>query len=624
MILSELQRRYERLRDAGELPAFGFSVEKVVGAIVIGGDGRYISIENLRTDVVLRPGKTVRRPASLVVPQPPRRTVKILPGFLCDGAGYLFGLAEPGREARAAEQFAASRARHEAVLGGLDHPAARAVLAFFAAWVPGAAPADADPELLQGWLVFQRDGDLGFVHEVPEIRAAWEAAAAADGEEEPATGQCLATGESGVAVARIHPAVKGVPGAQTAGAALVSFNAPAYESYGLTQNYNAPVSAAVAHGYTTALNDLLAQRGRRHVTVGDVSVVFWTDAPSAAEEDLGFLLTAPPAPPPEDAALAAEIQGRLDRLSRGREAYPIDQRDVPFFVLGLSANAARVSVRFWARDTLGAMADKVARHLRDIELVTQYPGENPRPSVRALADETKTKYGGSGRDARPDPDDKGIAKLNGEILRAVLTGGPYPASLQAVLLDRMRADRVVNHRRVALLKAVLLRKGRLAGRSAPEEGDRLVSLDEDRNDPGYLLGRLFAVLERLQQIAAEGRELNATIRDRHVGAASATPKAVFPHLLRLSLAHLKRARADRPGQARALEARVEEIHDRLADFPATLDLDQRGLFFLGYYHERRWLWTKRAAGPEAPGPAGDTPSDTSLDATTDTAIAVPE
>lgn len=598
MILDELYRRYARLRDAGELPAFGYSVEKVTGAVVLYPDGD-VRVRDMRRQA---PGKgksakPVLRPAQVTVPQPPRRTVKVLPGFLCDTAGYLFGLAEDGKQARGLECFEASRNRHEAVLAGIDHPAASAVLAFFRSWTPGAIPPDTDPNLLSGWLYLELAGE-GPIHAVPEIRAAWEKAAG--GDEEVPVGQCLVTGEEGVPIARIHPAVKGVPGAQTAGAALVSFNGAAYESYGRTQNYNAPVSLAAAHGYTAALNDLLGRRGERHLVIGDVSIVFWTDRPSVMEEDFGLALTAAPPARAEDEDVVRGLQERLARIARGRAAYPLAEHATPFFVLGLSPNAARLSVRFWAQGTLGEMADRVAQHLADIDLVTEWPWEMRHPSIRLLADETRIKYGRTAKEARPDPNDKGLAKLQGDLLRAVLTGGAYPLSLLSVLLDRMRADHVVNHRRMALVKAVLLRRARLAGGTGHEERDCLVSLDENRTDAGYLLGCLFALLERLQQQAADGRELNATIRDKYIGSASATPRNVFPHLLRLAQAHLKRVRnTPKSTTGHFIDSRIERIQNTLTDYPATLGLEQRGLFFLGYYHQRRALWTKRAPDGEA-------------------------
>ncbi|WP_042695425.1 type I-C CRISPR-associated protein Cas8c/Csd1, partial [Azospirillum sp. B506] len=215
--------------------------------------------------------------------------------------------------------------------------------------------------------------------------------------------------------------------------------------------------------------------------------------------------------------------------------------------------------------------------------------------------------------ARPDPNDRGLAKLQGDLLRAVLGGGAYPASLLAILLDRIRADHTINHPRMALLKAVLVRRRRLAGLG--QEGDSLVSLDPTRTDPGYRLGRLFAVLERIQQAAADGRDLNATIRDKHMGAASSTPRAAFPFLLDLSQKHLKKVRGAKPGLARVLDSALQDIQGPLTGFPATLDLEQRGLFFLGYYHERADRKTGKAAAPGA-----DTTGSESADIEDDTPV----
>ncbi|WP_207460765.1 type I-C CRISPR-associated protein Cas8c/Csd1 [Azospirillum sp. SYSU D00513] len=614
MIITELHRLYERLRDAGTLPPYGYSLEKVTGCIVLKPDGSVFAVRDERRDEETgKKGKTVKRPSLLDVPQPPRRTSGIKAGFLCDSAGYLFGTAE-GKADRALDQFAASRERHEAVLNDVDHPWARAVLAFFRSWTPGVTPEMSDPEILSGWLVFRMINDDDYVHDSPEIQAAWERAMEADAVG-AVTGQCLATGEMDQPIAPTHPAVKGVPGAQMAGAALVSFNAGAYESYGKAQNLNAPVSARVAHGYTSALNHLLSQRGKRHLVIGPVSVVFWTDRPTQFESD--FAAAARPEFSAEDETRAEAVRSALQRLAQGRKAMPPDEQGARFFVLGLSPNAARLAVRFWSSDRLGVMADRVAEHLSDIRLVRQWDWQPEFPSLWALAMETKVKYRGDGDNAKPDPNDEGLAKLYGDLLRAMLSGGSYPASVLAVLLDRIRADQVVNHPRVALIKAVLTRRARLAGDGRTEdlqadgiqeEGNNLVGLDESRTDPGYRLGRLFAVLERIQQAAAEGRDLNATIRDKHIGSASATPRASFPFLLDLAQKHLKKVRGSKAGLARVLDTRLAEIQEPLTGFPATLSLEERGLFFLGYYHERAHRKSDKAADAE-PSDAAETLSD---------------
>ncbi len=606
MILTELHRLYERLRDAGILPPFGYSYEKVTGCILLDEHGGVRKVQDERDEEkVGSKGKVVKRPALLPVPQPPRRTSGIEPGFLCDSAGYLFGTGDAAKADRLAQQFAASRARHEAVLEGVDHPWARAVLGFFRTWTPGTPPPADDPDVLSGWLVFRLANEGDYVHGLPEIRAAWERTMAAD-EAGAATGQCLATGERGQPIAPTHPAVKGVPGAQTAGAALVSFNARAYESYGKEQNFNAPVSIRAAHGYTAALNHLLAQRGRRHLVIGPVSVLFWTDRPTGFEDDFTSVFARPEAA--EDDSRAEDVRAALERLARGQEALPPDERGARFFVLGLSANAARLAVRFWTADSLGVMADRVALYLRDIDLVRQWERQPRYPSLWALAMETKVKYRGDGDHAKPDPNDEGLAKLHGDLLRAVLSGGAYPASLLAVLLDRIRADHVVNHPRVALIKAVLARRARLDG-AGLEEGDKLVGLDETRTEPGYLMGRLFAVLERIQQAAADGRELNATIRDKYIGSASATPQSVFHLLLRLSQQHLRKLRGAAHNIDQFLDNRLQCIELKIQDYPPVFDTKNRGLFFLGYYHERHWLWLPKAERDAAQTARQGTPAD---------------
>ncbi len=586
MILARLYDYYLRVAgsDPEAPPPPGFAVQKVVGAVQIDASGRFLGILPLKD----MDAKGKARPRLMPVPQPPARTVAISAAFLCDNGGYLLGVDLKGKPERAQAQFAACAARHREILEGVDDPGAQAVLAFFDAWDPAAA-GDAlagQEELLQGWLVFKLADAPGFVHDRPVIKDAWlRHVAAAEGQ---VIGQCLATGDE-APIARLHPAIKGVPGAQSAGAALVSFNFDAAESYGKSQSFNAPVSEAAAAGYGAALNHLLRRDLGRSRTIGDTTFVFWAERP-IPEENLLLDLLDPAAPvedaPAEDVDRAKAVQEALAHLQGGTPPPAFeDNSDVAFYVLGLAPNAARLSVRFWLETTLGELTRNIGRHQRDLALVTDFPKRPRFPGLWSLVHDTRPKDGDGKARGRADSDK--LFKMHGELLRAALTGQPYPAALLPVLLGRFRSDGHVTHPRLALLKALLNR------RANPEMKELPMALDTSRRETGYLLGRLFAALERLQE-AAQGGDLNRGIRDKFIGAAAATPRSVFNHLLPLSEAHRRKARRDNRGAAVQADRIIEAVMGDIADIPAVMAPDDQALFFLGYYQQRQDFFTKRS------------------------------
>lgn len=592
MILTRLYDYYRRVSgsDPDAPPPPGFAVQKVVGAVQIGLDGRFLGLVPLNdTDA-----KGKSRPRLMVVPQPPSRTVAISAAFLCDNGGYLLGIDLKGKPERARLQFAASAARHREILAGVDDPGARAVLAFFANWNPAGAAGilAGQEELLQGWLVFLLAGEAGYLHDRPAVKAAWLrhiSAAAAE-----STGQCLVTGEEAVAIARLHPPIKSVPGAQSAGASLVSFNFDAAESYGKSQSFNAPVSEAAAFGYGAALNHLLRRETNRSRTVGDTTFVFWADRPCPQEDLLIQLIDPADLDPGEDAPAedrhrAAEVRDALMHLREGVLPPSIEQSSqVGFYVLGLSPNAARLSVRLWLETTLGALARNIGEHQRDLALVVDRPHRPQFPTLWSLVLDTRPKDADGKARGRADNDK--LFKMHGELLRAALTGLPYPAMLLPVLLARFRSDGHLTHPRVALLKALVNRRWRT---EEPERKELLMALDTSRRETGYLLGRLFAALERLQE-AAQGGDLNRSIRDKFVGAAAATPRSAFNHLLPLSEAHRRKARRDNRGGAVQADRIISQVMGDLAEIPAVMAADDQALFFLGYYQQRQDFFTKRS------------------------------
>jgi CRISPR-associated protein Csd1 len=572
-VLASLVRAYERLPDA---PPYGFSSEKVGFLVSLHEDGSVAHVVDLRTGE----GKK-RQSRTMQVPQPVKRTVAVAPNFLWDKTAYALGrTAAAGR--RTAEEHAAFKARHVEWLAGSEDAGLRAFLRFLDQWTPEQAlPPAWAADLLDLNVVFALEGERlmgGFLHDRPAAREAWRRIA---GKKAASPQACLVSGEPSP-VARLHPAVKGVWGAQSSGANLVSFNLDAFTSYGHEQGDNAPVSEAAAFAYTTALNRFLAPGSRNRIQIGDASTVFWADAEdmaTAGEAEAwfaDFLGGATGATSADDAAQAALVGDKLARIRRGEPLTEVEPRldqGVRFHVLGLAPNAARLAVRFYWGSSFGQLTANYQRFLADMRIEPE-PRGGPAPLWRHLVE---LAVQGKRENVPPN--------LAGEWMRAILAGTRYPQTLLAAALMRARSDQEVNALRAAVIKAVLVRN---------QQEEVPVALDVENNSPAYQLGRLFAVLEGAQY-AALGR-VNAPIGDRYYAAASSTPARVFAPLLRGLKVHVSDAR--KRGRGGWIEPRVAEIMARLPpDLPRTLRLEDQGRFAVGYYHEKARRLAKAEEDP---------------------------
>ncbi len=462
----------------------------------------------------------------------------------------------------------------------IDDPEYHAVCTFLAQWDPNtAAEHDTLTETSTGFGVFRIRGQTRYVHEREAVQGWWRQQLDRLDAADSVTGQCLLTGEAST-LARLHePKIKGVAGAQSAGASLVSFNESAYESYGRSQSYNAPVSEAAAFQYGTALNHLLRSESGRCIKIGDATTVFWTESPSPAEELFGFIAD-PGKVAAEDDAQKDALRTLLKRIASGENVSDlgIGDDDTPFYVLGLSPNAARLSVRFWYVSTLKELVSAIRQHFTDLDIVRS--DRDPEfPAVWQLLRETA-------RESKDIP-----PLLSGAVMRAVLTGSAYPQMLFAAVIRRIRADREIRTVRASILKAFLNRNSRL--NITPLSKEISMALDPDRPEPAYQLGRLFAELEKTQEDALPG--INDTIKDRYFSAASATPGSVFPIILRTAQHHLKKLSV---GTKIFHERAIQEICGRFDNFPSHLNLNGQGLFALGYYHQRQALFTKKTTPEE--------------------------
>jgi CRISPR-associated protein Csd1 len=583
-ILASLAKAYERIKDA---PPFGYSTEKIGFVISLNEDGAVASVIDLRSE------DKKRSPRLMQVPQPVKRTVGIEPNFLWDKTSYVLGvtaesydeLDEKKRKKkieRLASKHAAFANRHLDALAGNDDPGLTALRLFLQSWrlEQFTEPLWFD-DIKDQNVVFALESDRRnnvYLHDRPAAKALWEKLSAA---KETASGICLITGEQ-APVARLHPAIKNVWGAQSSGASIVAFNQESFTSYEHDQGDNAPISEAAAFRYTTALNIFLAKDSRHRIQIGDASTVFWADASDAAiaeEAENAFIAMF------EEVNEDIESRKVGDILEHIRKGQPLDEvapelsHGVRFHVLGLAPNAARLSIRFWFDNDFGVLARNYQRFVADMRIEPP-PRESNPPLWRYLIE---TAVLGKRENVPPN--------LAGEWMRSILMGTAYPQTLLSTVLMRIRADGEVSALRVAMLKALIIRNFK---REAP------VSLDPENTNKGYLLGRLFAAYEQAQT-AALGAKVNATIKDKFYGAASAQPRKIFALLEKGSANHLSKVGKQAPGLRVVLERTVGSIMEKMSPgnepFPASLSAQEQALFGLGYYHQRNAFFKSKKTEP---------------------------
>ena len=624
MILQRLSELYDRLTDDERyrLAPFGYSSQRIGFRVVIGPNGALHGFEDMRVEIDGR-----LRPRELVVPGGDKPSGKVTENsapskvhLLRNDLPFILGLkVEEGSEGKmltpSPMEYEAFREKHLTVEAAVADPAFSAVCRFLQTWNPTHGLAHAELlefASLQG--VFQVLGAEEHVHDRSAVRAWWDANRTKwIGEEAADPVACLVTGLTAPA-ARTHPPVKGVRGGNTTGCSIVGFNEMAFESYGRKQSFNAPVSDRVAFKYVTALNALLdgPERRRHCITLGNqdapLTIAFWTEQPTLFEDVFAMVLRSGSdaltraesendgeaedaegdlaADEAQDEGVRKRLEVFLDAVRVGTERcgdLGEDPRRTRFYLLGLAPNAARIAVRFFFTATLAELLENLRRHHRDIAVVRRPPSEKFRgdpefPPTWLLLDQTCPRAGVKADRKKIPP------VLAGPLLTAILTGSRYPEGLYGAVIRRIHADRIVNYPRACIIKGHLNRNFRK---------EVTMALDPERKDPAYRIGRLFAALEKTQKDAL-GESLSATIRDRFFGAASATPGAVFPRLLRTYQHHLSKLEGGRKVMRERL---VQEILDPLEGFPAHLNLTEQGLFALGYYHQTQNFYTPREQTP---------------------------
>lgn len=568
MILQALTSYYRRTVQSGaDIATPGFQKQSIPFLIVLDREGRFVDLQDTRSGEGKRKvGRT------FTVPKAVKKTSGIAANLFWDTPAYVFGRPKPDQndspEKTCKQKEAFLDRIRESFPGPENDIAVSAVKTFLEKddfQTVFEHPLWKEIEEKGVILSFKLDGDNCLVCERNSVVYALSETTA------PGKGSiCLVSGETDSTV-RLHTAIKGVWGAQTSGANIVSFNLKAFTSFNKEQGFNAPVGERAEFAYTTVLNTLLARGSRQRLQVGDASTVFWAEKKHDFEDVFADIFGEPAKDNLVQDYKAIVAMFRAPETGARPELDP----DTKFYVLGLAPNAARIAVRFWYDGTVREAAGNIYQHFEDCSIIH---GPNQPETLSLFRLLISTAIQGKSENIQPN--------LGGEFMRAILAGTPYPRSLLSAVIRRLMAEHEITYARVALIKAVLLRESRYYKRNEMEVG---MSLNKENDNIGYRLGRLFSVLEKIQEEASPG--INATIRDRFYGAASSTPVAAFPQLMKLKNHHL--SKLDNRGRAVNLERIIGEIINGIDEFPTHLSLADQGRFAVGYYHQRQGFFTKK-------------------------------
>ena len=573
MILQALVKYYEDLERQKKLPKQGWCQAKVSYGINLSIDGDIKNILWLKEE--RQAGKkqiwisqTMKVPAMLT------RSSGVAANFLCDNSKYMLGIDKSGTGKRITECFEAAKEKHLKLLENTSGEMSQAICAFFYKWNP--EKAKENTAVLENWDEITDGGNLIFcmdekyAQDDKEIEQIWNAENKLS--ETDTSGICLVTGEK-TEISRIHRNIKGVPGAQSSGAALVSFNAPSFESYGKEQSYNAPVGKYAEFAYTSALNYLLAQK-KYTFPLGDSIIVYWAEEARTEYQDALLALLNPVKDNQN------EVHGFFEKL-RKDEPIMLDDLELnpsqKFYILCLAPNAARLSVRFFYQNSFGNIMKNLACHYERMKIVRPKWEEREYLGIEDMLRETVNM---NSRDKKP------ISNMSAMVLSAILQNVRYPVSLYTDTLIRIRAEQGrLTWGRASILKAFLINNYRNM------EGEVCMSLNEECNDAAYVLGRLFSVLESIQTDA--NPEIKSTIRDRYFNSACATPASVFPVLIKLKNSHIKKLEREKESVKIYYEKLLTQIMSKLEMYPKRLSLEEQGKFILGYYHQTQKKYEKR-------------------------------
>jgi CRISPR-associated protein Csd1 len=586
MILNALCEYYDILssNSSVEIAKSGYSIAKISYAIVLDDNGTILSFMDLRETS----GKKLV-PKILLLPKVKDKTMDVKTSAfpLWDNAQFVFGYSkkEVKEDNKKVKKLVVNSAAFQAfkdynlkLLENINNSDADSLRNFLNNWNPQNAEtvlsdiSGFDESILEACNFIFMNKDFKYIHENTDIKNAWEEFKQ---DHDAEKGQCLITGKNS-AIARLHPKIKGVRDAQSAGANIVSFNADAFTSYGKEQSFNAPVSENAAFKYGTVLNYML-QSDKQKMFMGGSTVVFWAEHASPKYNEIFNAFLSPSAKAEDnktddekthDEKQERLIKGVLSAVKSGSKLSIEEEelsKDTNFCILALAPNNARISIRFFYKDTFGDLIKKIGQHYEDMKIVGARLENVPLWLLLKETVPTGSKENASS------------PLLAGRVFTAILTGGMYPSSLFSTIIERIRADRDVNSTRASIIKAYLIRKHK--------KEELTVSLNEESKEPAYLLGRLFAVLEQAQWKALG--DVNSGIKERFFASAAASPRRIFPQLLKNTQNHL--AKMD---NSIWLDKKIGEIMAGIDSFPVQFNLDEQGMFMLGYYHQRQALFTK--------------------------------
>lgn len=575
MLLQSLVKLYEAWAEKGEIEKLGWNPVKISYGISLDEEGNVDEIIHLKTNA---PKGNKEIPSLISLPMPVKRSVGVASNFLYDNATYVFGYDNSNKPDRAKQCFDCFRNVGNKVLENSDDEFSTVIKKFLQKDYSefenlsdlltnlNCTETTVDDILNKGANLLLMP--LGkFPTDSKAICESWNSYYE---HSDAPKGVCLVTGKDDH-IAKLHPVIKNVRGAQAAGASLVSFNATAFNSYGKENGYNAPVSKYAAFAYTSALNKLVSDNDHR-IFAGDTTVVCWTEDGESAYQDVfaGIFNS-------DDEVKQKDLHDTIVSIVNGNEVkwegIPLNPSN-NFYILGISPNSARLSVRFFIQNTFGKVMENLLKNQQRMEMVKPgFEKFNYIPLWRILGETVNKKS----RDKKCKP------HLAGDVLNSIINDYNYPSTLYYGILGRISAEQNINWVKASVLKAYLLKNY-----DSKYKEEITVDYNENSNNKAYLLGVLFSNLEEIQNTANPG--IKSTIRDRYFTAASSTPSRVFPILIDLAQNHIKKI--PNVGAKVNCQKRLTETMSKLGDkFPNRLKLDEKGMFQLGYYQRTQERFT---------------------------------
>ena len=595
MLIDALCHYYAELEKNGKVVPEGYSEQNVHFLICLAPDGTIDAIVNwqIPDQIPAKNGKVknVFIPKNILLPQRTEKT-GIESNIIEHRPLYIFGLnfekdhfTSEDKTEKAKKSNIAFKEANLAFIEGLDSPIINAYRNFLHNWIPeneteNPCLKEIGKAYKNSYFAFCLSGQPDILlHDDILIRQKWEECMADVISDDAVMAQCAVTGKN-LPIARIHNKIRGIVGGQSSGTVLVGYKTTAGCSYGNEQSYNSNISEAVMNQYTYALNSLLSDKNHRNL-IDDVTVIFWATGGKKNEEcaDL-FNMSLFGSSDKMDEKQTDQmlkslfIGAREGKITADKIASTenIDE-NADFYIVGLKPNASRVAVKFIYRRKFGQILSCIAQHQSDMRI-----GDEIRAvPLWKLKNELKSPKSSN---------DKIDASLLSEIFKSILYGTPYPDYLLSNLLMRIKTDRNINHTRAGAVKACINRKSRYT----KHEEELKLALDKENTNQAYLCGRLFAVLQKIQENAAAPAKLNRTIKDTYFASAASKPALVFPKLLTLSQNHIKKLSES---NAVFFNKLVEEIIGKLdGEFPEMLMLTEQGKFMIGYYQQDQDFYKK--------------------------------